>query len=81
MTKPVVNKNAARIIENQIRGYIAASGLTMSDLAAQIVEKCQRPESVQGLSQKFKRGTIKYVEVLEIAELLGYEIDWKKAGK
>ena len=81
MTKPLVNKDAARVIENQIRGYIAASGLTMSSLAALIVEKLERPESAQSFSQKLKRGTIKYAEVLQIADLLGYKIIWDKAAK
>lgn len=78
MAKPVTNKDIAKIIENQIRGYIAASGLNATSLAGLISERCGRSESVQSLSQKLKRGSIKYAEVLEIAELLGYSIDWNK---
>lgn len=78
MVKPIVKKDVATSIENQIRGYIAASGFTATSLADLITEKCGRPESVQSLSQKLKRGSIKYAEVLEIAELLNYSIDWHK---
>lgn len=74
--KPIVNKDIARDIENQIRGYIAASGQTITSLANLITEKCERPES--SLSQKLKRGSIKYAEVLEIAELLNYNMEWVK---
>lgn len=80
MTKPTTDKGAAKAIENQIRGYIAASGLTATSLADLITEKCNRPESVQSLSQKLKRGSIKYSEVLEIAEILNYSIEWRKKG-
>ncbi len=76
--KPIVNKDIARDIENQIRGYISASGQTITSLANLITEKCERPESVQSLSQKLKRGSIKYAEVLEIAELLNYNMEWVK---
>lgn len=78
--KPIVKKDLAKVIENQIRGYIAASGQTATSLADLITEKCERPESVQSLSQKLKRGSIKYAEVLEIAELLNYNIEWVKRG-
>lgn len=79
--KPIVKKDLAKVIENQIRGYIAASGQTATSLADLITEKCERPESVQSLSQKLKRGSIKYAEVLEIAELLNYNIEWTKIKK
>ena len=78
MTKPTVNKDTAKLIENQLRGYIAASGISASELAALISKKCNRPESPQSISQKLKRGAIKYAEVLEIAGILGYKIKWDK---
>ena len=34
--------------------------------------------SIQNLSQKLKRNTIKYQEMLDIADFLGYEIRWVK---
>lgn len=34
--------------------------------------------TVQNISNKLTRGTIKYSEVKEIAEIIGMEIEWKK---
>ena len=76
--KPITAPERAKTIENQIRGYIAASGLSSTQLAEMITNECGRPESVQSFSQKLKRGSIKYAEVLEIAELLNYGIKWEK---
>ncbi len=76
--KPITQPERAKAIENQLRGVIAASGLSATQLAELITKKCDRPESAQSFSQKLKRGSIKYAEVLEIAELLNYKIVWDK---
>ena len=76
--KPITQPERAKAIENQLRGVIAASGLSATQLAELITKKCGRPESAQSFSQKLKRGSIKYAEVLEIAELLNYKIIWNK---
>ena len=34
--------------------------------------------SLSNFSGKLKRGTIRYSEVLDIADVLGYDIVWKK---
>lgn len=35
-------------------------------------------ESLSNFSRKLHTGKIKYAEVLQIAEVLGYEISWQK---
>jgi hypothetical protein len=37
-----------------------------------------KPDTVQNLSKKINRGTLRYEETEEIAELLGYKIEWIK---
>ncbi len=67
------------ILKNEIKSYIAASGLTMTDIVKQM--NSNRPKdkqmTLQNLSNKLTRGTIKYNECLEIAEIIGYEIIWE----
>ncbi|MHB8061186.1 MAG: LLM class flavin-dependent oxidoreductase [Ruminiclostridium sp.] len=65
-------------IKDDIKSLIVKSGWTMSDLVKALNEKYNRDDSVQNLSGKLSRGTIKYREALEIAEILGYEIQWIK---
>ena len=37
--------------------------------------------SVPNLSDKLKRGTLRYSEAIELADVLGYDIIWRKRGK
>lgn len=65
-------------IKEDIKALIIKSGWTMSDVVKALNEKYNRNDTVQNLSGKLTRGTIKYKEALEIAEILGYEIQWIK---
>lgn len=65
-------------IRNEIKSYIARSGWTMTDIVKEMNRT--RPEeehtTTQNITNKLARGTIKYSEVLEIARIIGYEIQW-----
>lgn len=65
-------------IKDDIKSIIVKSGKTMSEVVELINQKYSRQDTVQNLSNKLTRGTIKYSEVLEIAEVLGYAIKWVK---
>lgn len=78
--KPITPKELAVRIENQIKGLAAGEGLNLSKLAELITANCNRPESAASLSQKLKRGSIKYSEILEIANILDYSVSIVKKG-
>lgn len=40
-----------------------------------------KPDTVQNLSKKINKGTLRYEEAEEIADLLGYKIEWIKTKK
>lgn len=67
-------------IRNEIKAYIAASGWTLSDIVKEMNKSRSVDEQTtpQNISNKLTRGTIKYSECKEIAEIIGYTIDWKK---
>ena len=65
-------------IKNEIKAYIVRSGYTMTEIIDMINKKYNRNDTVQNLSNKLSRGTIRYSEVLEIADIIGYEIKWIK---
>lgn len=48
--------------------------LTQKELALILSEKTDKKYTQDGLSRKLNRGTIAFNEVVEIADLLGYEI-------
>ena len=67
-------------IRNEIKSYIAASGWSLVDIVAKINESRSESEQTtpQNISNKLTRGTIKYSEVKEIAEIIGFKIAWVK---
>jgi hypothetical protein len=60
-------------IKNEIKGLIYTAGFTLSDIAAKMGNA-----SVQNLSQKINRGTLKYSELKEILEIIGYKNEFIK---
>jgi len=66
-------------IRNELKSYIVRSGLTMTEIIELINEKYDRNDTVQNLSNKLARGTIKYSEVKEIADVIGYDVKWIKS--
>lgn len=65
-------------IRNEIKAYIAASGWTLSDIVKEMnkVRSDEDQTTPQNISNKLTRGTIKYSECKEIAEIIGYSIEW-----
>ena len=69
-------------IRNEIKSYIAASGWTLVDIVAKMNESRSESEQTtpQNITNKLTRGTIKYSEVKEIAEIIGFKVVWEKTG-
>lgn len=65
-------------IVNQVKSVIAAEGYTMKQTLDMLVYEYGWSESLSNLSRKLHTGKIKYSEVLQIANVLGYEIKWQK---
>lgn len=57
-----------------IKLLLTKEQLTQKELATLLDEKTGKNYSQSGLSRKLNRGTIAFNEVVEIADLLGYEI-------
>ena len=65
-------------IKNDIKSYIIKFGWTISKVQEELNKKNNTTYSVQNLSKKITNETLKYSEVLEIAEIIGYTITWNK---
>jgi len=63
-------------LRNEIKSYIIKSGWSMKDLVDEINKRYDKSTSLSNLSNKLSRGTIKYSEVKEIANIIGYDIEW-----
>lgn len=67
-------------IKNEIKSKLAASGFTLTQVVEKMNEvlEVDKQTTVQNISNKLSRGTIKYSEVKEIAEIIGMKIEWVK---
>ena len=68
-------------IRNEIKAHIARSGWTLTDIVKEMnnARPADEHTTTQNISNKLTRGTIKYSEVLEIAGIIGFEIQWVQA--
>lgn len=64
--------------KNLIKGFIAQNNMSLTDLHKSLVEKYNRTDTVQNFSVKLNRQTLKYDEILQIADVLGYDIIWQE---
>ena len=68
-------------IRNEIKARIVQEGTTMSEIVRKLSVVHGWSASVPNLSDKLKRGTLRYNEAIELADVLGYDIIWRKRGK
>lgn len=67
--------------KNEIKSILVKENLSMNELNNLMNEHNNKNNTVENLRQKINNETMKYSEILEIAELLGYEVIWKKKEK
>ena len=65
-------------VRNEIKAQIIRTGMTMQEVVDLLSQKYGWSDSVSNLSAKLQRESIRYKEVLELADVLGYEIVWQK---
>jgi transposase len=63
-------------IKNEIKSILAINGWTMTEVVNELNKKYGRNDSVQNLSKKLSKETIRYKEIKEIADVLGFELNW-----
>ena len=68
-------------VRNEIRSYIVAKGMTMTEIVKEWNRRNpDNPTTPQNLGNKLARGTIRYSECKEIADILGMKIIWMETG-
>ena len=65
-------------IRNEIKAQIVREGFTMQELVDRLAGEYDWSNSVSNLSAKLQRESIRYKEVVELADVLGYDIVWQK---
>jgi hypothetical protein len=77
-TKGLLFMDMKTKVKNELKGFFLSQGYTLDKVAQLITEKSERTESLQNLSQKLSRGSIKYIEVLEILDAMGFKVEFTK---
>lgn len=65
-------------LKEEIKAYIVSSGWSITNLNEELNRLNGTESTVQNLSNKIRKGSLKYSEVLQIAEIIGYDIKWIK---
>ena len=65
-------------IRNEIKAQIVRAGFTMREVVELLSDEYGWSDSVSNLSAELQRESIRYKEVVELADVLGYDIVWKK---
>ena len=65
-------------IRNEIKAQIIRSGYTMQELVDLLSNDYGWSDSTSNLSAKLQRESIRYKEVVQIADALGYDLVWQK---
>ena len=64
-------------VRNEIKAQIVRAGFTMQEVVDRLAEEYDWSDSVSNLSAKLQRESIRYKEVIELADVLGYDIVWQ----
>ena len=65
-------------VGNEIKAQIIRTGMTMQEVVDLLPQEYDWSDSVSNLSAKLQRESIRYKEVLELADVLGYDLIWQK---
>lgn len=68
---------ATEELRRQVKAMIVAKGYTMEKLAEELNKKYYTKESKSNLSNKLVRGSLRYIDMQRIADVLGYTIEIK----
>ncbi len=68
-------------VRNEIKAQIVRAGYTMQEVVDRLHEEYGWSDSVSNLSAKLQRESIRYKEVVELADVLGYDLIWQKRSK
>ena len=65
-------------IQKEIKGFIFNADMTMREVVELLAKKYGWSRSVSNFSDKLRCETIRYREILELADVLGYDLIWKR---
>ena len=65
-------------VRNEIKAQIVRAGFTMQEVVDLLRDEHGWSDSVSNLSNKLQRESLRYVEAVQLADALGFEIVWQR---
>ena len=73
-----MHRSKEETCRNEIKSYITREGMTMTEVVELLADEYGWSSSVPNLSGKLRRGSLRYTEAVELADVLGYDVVWQK---
>ena len=73
-----MHRSKEETCRNEIKSYITREGMTMTEVVELLADEYGWSSSVPNLSGKLRRGSLRYTEAVELADVLGYDLVWQK---
>lgn len=64
-------------VKEDIKAAIIRAGWSISAVNDELNRRHNTNYTVQNLSNKLSRGSLRYREAVEIADIIGFEIEWR----
>ena len=65
-------------LKEDLKALIIKSGWTMTGITQELSKRCGKNISLQNFSTRLAIGTLRYTEVEEVLDIMGYSIIWVK---
>lgn len=75
INKSDITKEEAEALKRQLRSMMVAQGYTIEKVADELRERYGTKESKNNLSNKLSRGSLRFIDVQRICNILEYSIE------
>lgn len=65
-------------LKNDLKGLITKQGFTMSQVNDELNRRHETHLSFQNFSNRMRKESFSYNEIVEILDVIGYEIKWEQ---
>lgn len=66
------------MLKDDLKGLIISQGFTMSRVSEELNRRNGKNLSFQNFSNRFRKESFSYNEILEILDVIGYKVVWVK---
>lgn len=66
------------MLKDELKGLIISQGFTMSQVNDELNRRHGKALSFQNFSNRFRKESFSYNEVVEILNIIGYVVKWEK---